>query len=272
MKTKRKLKRKDIASSSSPHSSRVHKRRIKKTKRKLKRKDIASSSSPHSSRVHKRRNTEVEDCIDILREDAEMHILEDCISAGFDVVSMTANPLASPGSHNLDVFCAELEKFRNSARFKDAPLPIVMLAYHGTGRKNNTSILKTRVVPGTVNVHGIGAYFTPDISLAFPWGSSDDKESNVIVAVLLLDHTKYIFNPGRPFDEIVNSDAIANLPLFTLVLSNANKHEPIPFQNDDVVFTGFKNGLVHPKSFRWHGNASTRKRNVRGGKRSFLMA
>lgn len=151
------------------------------------------------------------DCIDRLRRDARMFVEDDF--RHFEIISMVENPYAVPGNPVFDVFCQLLDK----------KYPM-MIAYHGTPRANVANILQSRIEPGTTNYYGKGAYFTSNPIKAFVYGSNRFANSryeqnaeirDIVACVLSLNPDMYDFSaPRRPVDEIVNSSAQSNLPLF----------------------------------------------------------
>lgn len=211
-------------------------------------------------------------CLEQLRSVAEDYIHEDLKDWYTGTPIITPNPYTQLGSKSLYDFCDALHEFKVKTNdYQDAPSPVVMLGYHGTGSDAAKSILKSKVMPGHMNLYGPGAYFATDISTATMYAVSknrnigininpNDQFVDIIVCAIILDEEKlqYIETARKKNNNfLVNSDIDGHIPLFHLKVQLMTRDKNM----EDVGTLPF---LMANTVYR--GNASTLRRNV-GGKR-----
>ena len=174
-----------------------------------------------------------EDCLVSFRNEALDFVRNDF--SKIEIVSIRSNPYAIPGNPAFDVFCKFLQK--------DYP---VMMAYHGTARRNVPAILQSRIEAGGNNLYGKGAYFTTNPMKAFDYGSEKNavgyaKNSeirDILACALSLNPENYDFaDTKRPLDEIVNSDVVSNIPLFHLRVRHSGAYSTaLPAAHETFLF------------------------------------
>lgn len=174
--------------------------------------ELIANAEDGSCTIQKLSTGSSEDCLVSFRNEAL-----DFVKADFsklEIVSIQPNPYATQGNPAFDVFCKFLQK--------EYP---IMIAYHGTPRKNVSNILKSRIQAGDMNYHGKGAYFTTNPMKAYDYGSNrhgagyekDAAIRDIIACALSLNPANYDFTDAkRPVDEIVNRNVVSNMPLFHL--------------------------------------------------------